>query len=240
MVCLGIAADGGKDSLSMAARVGDEVVKAPRQVVVSAYATMPDVTRVVTPDLKLPGESRLALLDLAPGRHRLGGSALAQALGQIGDESPDIDDPSLLRRAFGAVQRLIDEGLILAGHDRSDGGLITPVAEMALSGNCGVGIGLPGRADVFTQLFSEEAGLVVEYLPRHEERIRGLLRESGVPVVSLGGTRADRRFVVTAAGRGRATAWRSPPRRRRRQSWHATGNRRSRSSGRREATATAR
>ena len=85
MVALGIAADGGKDSLSMAARVGDEVVKAPGQVVVSAYASMPDITRVVTPDIKRPGESRLMLLDLAPGKNRLGGSALAQAFGQIGD-----------------------------------------------------------------------------------------------------------------------------------------------------------
>jgi len=104
MISLGIAADGGKDSLSMAARVGEEVVKAPGQCVVSAYATVPDITRVATPDVKRPGESRLLLLDLAPGRARLGGSALAQALGQVGDETPDVEDAARLARAFGVVQ----------------------------------------------------------------------------------------------------------------------------------------
>ncbi len=127
MVQLGIAADGGKDSLSMAARVKEEVVKAPGQVVVSAYASVADVSQVVTPDIKRPGESRLMLIDLAPGVRRLGGSALAQALGQVGDDCPDLDDPNLLRRAFEAVQSMIDERLILAGHDCSDGGLLTTI-----------------------------------------------------------------------------------------------------------------
>jgi phosphoribosylformylglycinamidine synthase len=198
MICLGIAADGGKDSLSMAARVEDEVVKAPGQVVVSAYASMPDISRVVTPDLKRPGESRLALLDLAPGKKRLGGSALAQILGQLGDEVPDINDPALLKRAFGAAQRLIDEELILAGHDRSDGGLITSVAEMVMSGNCGMRMQLASGDDIIGQLFSEEAGLVIEYLPENEDLIRTVLRENGVPLVDLGVTQTDRRFVVVA------------------------------------------
>ncbi len=147
MVALGIAADGGKDSLSMAARVGDEVVKAPGQVVVSAYASMHDVTKVVTPDIKRPGDSCLMFLDLAPGKHRLGGSALGQTYGQIGNESPDVDNPHLLKHAFLAVQSLIAEGLVLAGHDRSDGGLATTVAEMAMAGNCGAKIVLEDTAE---------------------------------------------------------------------------------------------
>ncbi len=200
MVELGIAADGGKDSLSMAARVGEELVKAPGQVVVSGYASMPDVTRVVTPDLKSPGESRLMLLDLAPGKARLGGSALAQALGQVGDESPDIDDPALLKRAFVVLQDLIREGLVLAGHDRSDGGLVTTVAEMAMAGNCGVDIGLEGEFDDVSQLFAEEAGLVLEYLPQHEERIRTLLGGCGVPFRVLGDTIRERRVTMRRGG----------------------------------------
>jgi phosphoribosylformylglycinamidine synthase len=194
MIELGIAADGGKDSLSMAARVGDEVVKCPGQVVVSAYATMPDVTRIVTPDVKRPGWSRLMLLDLAPGKSRLGGSALAQSLNQIGDESPDVDEPSLLKRAFNAVQQLLAEKLILSGHDRSDGGLITTVAEMLMSGNCGAEIRLPGDADPFAFLFAEELGLVLEYLPENEHRIVSLMAEAGVSILLLGETRAERRF----------------------------------------------
>jgi phosphoribosylformylglycinamidine synthase len=196
MVSLGIAADGGKDSLSMAARVGDEVVKAPGQVVISAYATMPDITRVVTPDIKRPGESRLMLLNLAPGKNRLGGSALAQAFGQIGNESPDVDNPELLKQAFLVVQDLIADGLILAGHDRSDGGLATTVAEMVMSGNCGAKILLEETSEAIPQLFAEELGLVIEYLPQDEARICAMLRTVGIPFRSLGETHAERKVVI--------------------------------------------
>ncbi len=201
MVELGIAADGGKDSLSMAARVGAELVKAPGQVVVSAYASTPDVTRVVTPDIKSPGESRLMLLDLAPGKARLGGSAFAQTLGQVGDESPDIDDPALLKRAFVVLQDFIREGLVLAGHDRSDGGLVATVVEMAMSGNCGIALGLDEASHDVSQLFAEEAGLVLEYAPRHEERIRTLLSGCGIPFRILGETMTERRVTIRRGGR---------------------------------------
>ena len=102
-----MAVDGGKDSLSMATRVGDETVKSPRQLVISAYAAMKDIGKKVTPDIKEPG-SVLLFLDLASGRNRLGGRALAQTFGQIGNEVPDMDDPALVRRAFLAVQELIE------------------------------------------------------------------------------------------------------------------------------------
>jgi phosphoribosylformylglycinamidine synthase len=196
MITLGIAADGGKDSLSMAARVGDEVVKAPGQVAISAYASMPDITRVVTPDLKCPGESRLLLLNLAPGKQRLGGSALAQAYGQIGNESPDVDDPQLLKRAFLAVQDLIAEGLILAGHDRSDGGLITTVAEMVMAGNCGARIALNKAGDPMPGLFAEELGLVIEVRLRDEDRIKSCLQAAAIPFRLLGETGKERRVVI--------------------------------------------
>ncbi len=196
MLSLGIAADGGKDSLSMAARVGDEVVKAPGQVVISAYASMPDISKVVTPDIKRPGESRLMLVDPASGKNRLGGSALAQAFGQLGDQCPDVDDPELLKRAFNAIQKLIAENLILAGHDRSDGGLAATLAEMAMSGNCGLETNLDEKEEAIPQLFSEELGLVIEYLPEAEDRIRSLLRGHGVPFRILGETRAGRQFVL--------------------------------------------
>src|SRR5512136_2247523 len=114
MIQLGIAVDGGKDSLSMATRVGDEIVKSPRELVISAYATMPDITKVVTPDIKKPGQSQLILIDIAQDRARLGGSALAQVYGQLGNDSPDVDEPDMLKRAFQAVQKLISKNLILA------------------------------------------------------------------------------------------------------------------------------
>jgi phosphoribosylformylglycinamidine synthase len=201
MISLGIAADGGKDSLSMAASVDSEIVKAPGQMVISAYASMPDITKVVTPDLKQPGKSKLMMIDLAPGKNRLGGSALAQAFGQIGDESPDVDDPKLLGSAFQAVQKMIKENLILSGHDRSDGGLITSLAEMAISGNCGIKIALPeSKEGIIAQLFSEELGLVLEYLPKNEKAICEILKNSNVPSAILGETQKEKQLIIKAGG----------------------------------------
>jgi len=193
---LGIAVDGGKDSISMAARVDTKDVKAPGEVVISGYATMSDISKKVTPDLKRPGESKLVLIDLANGKNRLGGSALAQALSQIGDESPDIDDVLLLKNAFNAIQQLIDDGLVLACHDRSDGGLITTLAEMAMSGNCGISIQLPDKEKVLPQLFSEELGLVMEYLSDDETLIRDILKGYNIPSFVLGSTEKEKRVVV--------------------------------------------
>jgi len=197
---IGIAADGGKDSLSMAAQVEQEIVKAPGQVVVSAYCSIPDITKILTPDIKCPGESKLMLIDLARGKNRLGGSALAQILGQIGNDSPDVEDPLLLTNAFRRVQKIIKENLILAGHDRSDGGLMTTLTEMAMAGNCGMEIELPEKEEVISRLFSEELGLVLEYLPRNEAAIIDILDKSTIPFVILGKTSKRRRVVISQGG----------------------------------------
>jgi phosphoribosylformylglycinamidine synthase len=201
MITFGIAVDGGKDSLSMAARVGDELVKAPGQVVVSAYATMPDITRVVTPDIKRPGRSRLLWLDLASGRRRLGGSALAQVHGQVGHEVPDVDEPALLKRAFGAVQELLDRDLILAGHDVSDGGLITTLAEMAMPiAGCGLKVALPAAAasETLATLFAEELGLVIEVAEENVRTVTQRLGELRVAYTEVASTTSDGRVVVHA------------------------------------------
>ena len=157
---LGIAIDGGKDSLSMAARVtgpdgNQQTVKAPGELVVAGYAPMPDITRKVTPDLKMPG-TFLVLIDLSGGRNRLGGSALAQVFGQIGDECPDLEDPQLLVNVFETVQEMLDLEMTDSIHDRSDGGLIVTLLEMAFAGNTGLNIALSGEDDVLAALFSEE------------------------------------------------------------------------------------
>ncbi|MFC2021258.1 phosphoribosylformylglycinamidine synthase [Chloroflexota bacterium] len=193
---LGIAVDGGKDSLSMAARVDTENVKAPGEVVISGYATMPDISKKATPDLKRPGESKLVLIDLTNGKNRLGGSALAQVLSQIGDDSPDVDDVLLLKSAFNAVQQMMDNGLVLACHDRSDGGLITALAEMAMAGNCGISVQLPDGEKVIPRLFSEELGLVIEYLSVDENLIQDILKEYNVPSFILGHTEKEKRLVI--------------------------------------------
>lgn len=162
---VGIGIDGGKDSLSMAARCGNEVVKAPGELVLTCYVTCPDITKTVTPDLKCPSTgSRLLFLDLGNGSTRLGGSALAQVYNQIGDEAPDIHDFKQVKDAVNVTQDLIDTKRILAGHDRSDGGIVVTLLEMAFAGNCGIEVILPKPSgkSAYEVLFNEEAGIVLE------------------------------------------------------------------------------
>ncbi|MFH1215466.1 MAG: phosphoribosylformylglycinamidine synthase [Pseudomonadota bacterium] len=197
MIALGVAVDGGKDSLSMATRVGAETVKSPRELVISVYATMLDIGKIATPDLKAPGESVLCFIDLGGGRNRLGGSALAQVLKQLGNECPDMNDPLPLKKAFNAVQDLLARGLILAGHDRSDGGLVTTLLEMAFAGNCGLEIELKGIHSVMEALFSEELGLVLECLATDLEAVQEVLSRRDVSAVVLGKTRVEKQITIT-------------------------------------------
>lgn len=197
MIRLGIAVDGGKDSLSMATKVGEEIVKSPRQLVISAYATVPDITKVATPDLKAPGRSHLLFIDLAKGKTRLGGSALAQVYGELGDVPPDVEDPDLLKEAFVSVQRLISEDLILAGHDVSDGGLITALLEMAFAGNCGLEIELDGGWDIVERLFAEELGVILECSREELSKVTERLRSHQLPFQIIGETRESKEIRVT-------------------------------------------
>ena len=202
MIEFGMAVDGGKDSLSMAAKVTNadgshETVKSPGTLVISAYVTCPDITKTITPDLKAPGKSNLLFIDLGAGQNRLGGSALAQVFGQVGDQSPDLDDPGLMTRTFNAVQQLVTDSLILAGHDRSDGGLATTLLEMAFSGNCGIEIDLGKQSNALAALFSEELGLVIEYLPQNEKSIRAILDTATVPYQLIGKTIQEKQIIFS-------------------------------------------
>ncbi|XP_010543774.1 PREDICTED: probable phosphoribosylformylglycinamidine synthase, chloroplastic/mitochondrial [Tarenaya hassleriana] len=181
MIELGIAIDGGKDSLSMAAHADGEVVKAPGNLVISAYVTCPDITKTVTPDLKLGDEGVLVHVDLAKGKRRLGGSALAQAFGQIGDDCPDLDDVLYLKNAFDGIQSLISDDLISAGHDVSDGGLLVSAMEMAFAGNRGITLDLASRGNsLFETLFAEELGLVMEISKSNLDTVLEKLNSFGV------------------------------------------------------------
>jgi len=150
----------GKDSCSMKVKFNGEEVPGIRQVMITMQAMMRDVGKVVTPDIKAPGRSGLWLIDLGFGKNRMGGSILAQCYGQFGKECPDID-PDPLGRAFNAIQELVRRDLILAYHDRSDGGLIVTLSEMAFTGNCGIALGFKS-SDIIASLFAEEAGAVIE------------------------------------------------------------------------------
>jgi phosphoribosylformylglycinamidine synthase len=186
---LGIAIPVGKDSMSMRtvwqdaapasaegraagqpagdAPARSRSVTAPLSLIVSAFAPVTDVRRALTPELRTDlGETELLLVDLGRGKNRLGGSCLAQVFGQIGDEPPDLDGPALLQGLFSAIQSLNDAGLLLAYHDRSDGGLFVTLLEMALAGGTGLSIDLGALPEAdesyIAPLFSEELGAVVQ------------------------------------------------------------------------------
>ncbi|CAG35433.1 phosphoribosylformylglycinamidine synthase [Desulfotalea psychrophila] len=199
MIEVGMAVDGGKDSLSMATMVGDEVVKSPRELVISTYAAMADLDKKVTPDLKHV-DSELFFIDPSCGAARMGGTALAQVNGQLGDKSPDVEDGALLKKAFLAVQEMIDAGLISAGHDRSDGGLVTTMLEMAFAGNCGLKIELSGDVSAHDYLFNEELGMMIECVPGAEAEVEEILVAAGITPVALGFTTADKNISISYNG----------------------------------------
>ena len=210
MIKLGIAIDGGKDSLSMAAKVfsesgREEVVKAPGALVISAYAPCLDVRKIITPYIKKPGESKLIYVDIGKGKYRVGGSAFAYVYRQLGKVPPDLDDVNLLKGTFNLIQELIDKDLILSGHDRSEGGLIVALLEMAFAGNCGIEIDMNfkrvmNERDSLKVLFSEELGVIIEYLQEHEEYILELIRKHRVPFQVIGRTLREKIVSLSING----------------------------------------
>uniref|UniRef100_A0A1I7T2E6 Glutamine amidotransferase type-1 domain-containing protein n=2 Tax=Caenorhabditis tropicalis TaxID=1561998 RepID=A0A1I7T2E6_9PELO len=173
---IGCAIDGGKDSLSMAVTAHGELVKSPGTLVLSAYAPCTNVTKVVNPALTASAESRLLWIKCGGEKNkmRLGGSSLAQVYSQIGDDCPDIEDFSEISKVFSIVQGLllqdqivgtINKPMILAGHDISDGGLITAILEMAFAGNVSIGIDIKNPYEEMSSLdllFAEECGIILE------------------------------------------------------------------------------
>lgn len=206
MLELGIAIDGGKDSLSMAANVADpegqtHVVKAPGELVIATYAAMEDITIKATPDLKRQGNF-LVLIEPNDEAHRLGGSALAQVYGQLGEETPDVDWPSTLKKTFLAVQAVVDRGLVQSVHDRSDGGLITTLLEMAFAGNVGFTVEMDGPQGLMGSLstmFAEEPGVVLEVHPDDYGAVNEILGPLAVRVIGVVGAN-NGEVVVTHNG----------------------------------------
>ena len=197
---LGPSIDGGKDSLSMAAKVNGEVVKSPGQVTLTCYAACPDITKTVTPDLKYPGSGILLYVDLGGGKNRVGGTSLSTVYGQIGDVSPDVDDLGLLKRCFESVQQMVDLRLLASGHDRSDGGLLVTAIEMAIAGNVGIDIQLPSSEsstyDIVCQLFSEELGLLIEVLSQNLSQVMAMFADNNVPCITIGTVTIDKQIKV--------------------------------------------
>ncbi|HNR92198.1 MAG TPA: phosphoribosylformylglycinamidine synthase [Dokdonella sp.] len=184
---LGLSIPVGKDSLSMQVRYTDGDGVQQRTVssvslIVTAFARCADVRRALTPQLVLDaGDSELWLIDLGQGRGRLGGSVLTQVFNRAGDLPPDVDDPARLRAYFDLIQQANHDGLLLAYHDRSDGGAIVTLVEMAFAGHCGLDVDLDGWADnTLRALFNEELGGVVQVRTRDREAFRALLQAHGL------------------------------------------------------------
>ena len=163
---LGITIPVGKDSLSMKTTWrdagGEHAVVAPVSLIVSAFAPVQDARSTLTPELDLSQPSRLLLIDLGGGKNRLGGTCWAQVHLQSGGSPADFDSPGLLSALFAALRELKDRGLILAYHDRSDGGLLVTLLEMAFAAHCGLRIDLGAAADTIAACFSEELGAVIQ------------------------------------------------------------------------------
>jgi phosphoribosylformylglycinamidine synthase len=165
---LGITIPVGKDSLSMKTSWKDENTRerkmvAPISLIVSAFAPVRDVRRTWTPQLRTDrGPTTLLLVDLGAGRDRLGGSALAQVYGKLARSAPDCDDAQSLANFFAATVALREAGLVLAYHDRSDGGVFATLAEMAFAGHCGLDVDLGEQARPIAALCSEELGAVLQ------------------------------------------------------------------------------
>ncbi len=206
---LGISIPVGKDSMSMkttwSEEGGTKEVIAPVSLIVSAFARVVDARKTLTPQLRLDcAETELIFIDLAAGKQRMGGSALAQVYGQLGNEAPDVDDPQLVRNVFEVLQRLNADGKILAYHDRSDGGLFVTLCEMMFAGRCGmvVNVGvLSDTPDPLRALFNEELGMVIQIRSGKESAgVQAALRLDGIRHHVLGYVTTDGRLRIAAGG----------------------------------------
>ena len=210
---VGLSIPVGKDSLSMQTTWQQDgetrKVIAPVSLIVSAFAPVADVRATLTPQLQTDsGPTSLILIDLGRGRHRMGGSILAQVCNQVGETTPDIDDANALRAFFVTVRALAQQGVILAYHDRSDGGLFVAACEMAFAGHTGVSLNLdmltidenaadwgdykirPAQVSVqrdeltLKALFSEEAGAVIQVPAGERDAVMQVLRAAGLSACS--------------------------------------------------------
>jgi len=163
---LGLTIPVGKDSMSMSTRWregrAEKRMTSPTSLIVSAFARCEDIRLSLTPQLVQDMDTSIVLVDLGRGKDRLGASILAQTLEQVGEDCPDVDSAEDLKGFWEAMQELGGAGLLLAYHDRSDGGLLAAAAEMAFAGHVGLDLELAEDSDALAALFSEELGALIQ------------------------------------------------------------------------------
>lgn len=203
---LGVNVPVGKDSLSMRTTwedgTGRHTQSAPLSLIATAFAPVHDATRAVTPQLHPIDSNRLFLVDLGAGKNRLGGSALAQVWNQTGDHPADLDQPGQFVAAFNTLQSVVEAGLVLAVHDRSDGGLFATLCEMAFTGGCGLRIALDSLGtDTHAALFSEELGWVLQTTSGSAQRVIDAFGHAGLAELlhDIGSANETRQLVFSYA-----------------------------------------
>jgi len=201
---LGITIPVGKDSMSMRTVWQDESeqksVTAPLSLIISAFSPVLDVRKTVTPQLQPEADSRLLLIDLGNGKNRLGASALAQVYNQLGDECADLDNAEQLKSFFDLMQSLLQDDKLLAYHDRSDGGLLATLCEMAFAGHSGLTADITELGEVIPALFNEELGAVVQVRSADASAIAAHCRQQGLTLVDLGAPVAGANVTIMHNG----------------------------------------
>ena len=194
----------GKDSLSMTQQYPDgEKVISPGTVIVSAGGEVNDVRKVVRPVVVNEPNSKIYHLDFSSLAPQLGGSAFAQTLGYVGSDVPTVANAAYFRSAFAAVQAMVQEGILLAGHDISAGGLITALLEMCFAnteGGLTVQLDTLGTADLVQQLFAENPAVLVQVADKDEARFNAILAEHGVKATALAVPTEERHILVEKDG----------------------------------------
>ncbi|MFC0179280.1 phosphoribosylformylglycinamidine synthase [Thorsellia kenyensis] len=183
---LGLTIPVGKDSMSMQTRWTDEkgndhTVKSPLSLVISAFSRVEDVRKTITPELNNSTDTHLLLIDLGEGQNRLGASSLGQVFNQLGDKPADVVDAKKLKAFFDFIQSLVKEDKLLAYHDRSDGGVLVTLLEMAFAGNVGLNIKLDSlKSEAISALFNEELGAVIQIKSNDLDSIKQLAKQFNI------------------------------------------------------------
>ena len=201
-VALGINVPTGKDSLSMTQKYPDgEKVVAPGTVIVSAAGEVTNLRKTVRPVMKNDENTELLYIDFSKDGFELGGSSFAQAIGAVGQTTPDVKSPAYFKKAFNAIQNLIEEKLVLAGHDVSAGGLITTLLEMNFAnatGGMDINLKAFDAEDLVAVLFCEKPSVVIQV--KNDGVARKMLREAGVKFEVIGAPAKHRKLVITHNG----------------------------------------
>lgn len=194
----------GKDSLSMTQKYPDgSKVIAPGTVIVSAGGEVSDIRKIVSPVMKNNPKSRFYHIDFSFDTLQLGGSAFAQSLNKVGSDVPTVKDAEYFRDAFLAVQQLVNEGLILAGHDISAGGLITTLLEMCFAnteGGMEISLDKMKDTDIVKALFAENPGVVIQVTDKDSARVKEILDNAGVGYIKIGVPCEERHIMVSKNG----------------------------------------